>query len=124
MIPSKKKKKDDLVELATKLSVSNAGTETVSDQYLAHDVRNDEVHFWDRETQSGFEAMVCAGGDFIYAAEVTEKSIVSQEIQKDSVGLIGTNLQVIVPQLRNNVTKGEQYEYQLFILTMKPASPG
>ena len=50
MIPSKKKKKDDLVELATKLSVCNARTvaeiksrlkrysEAVNNQYLAHDV--------------------------------------------------------------------------------------
>ena len=43
--------------------------------------------------------MVCADGDFIYAAEVIEKSIVSlqTEIQKDCGGLEGTNLQVIVP---------------------------
>ena len=87
MIPSKKKKKGDLVELATKLRVCNAGTmakikprlrrysETVNDQYLAHDVRNDEVHFWDLETKPNFEAMACADGDFIYAAEVIEKSI-------------------------------------------------
>ena len=70
--------------------------ETVNDQYLAHDLRNDEVHFWDRETQPNFEAMVCADGDFIYAAEVIEKSIVSLQIQKDGVGLNGTNLRVIV----------------------------
>lgn len=58
MNPSKKKK-DDPVELATKLSVCNAGTvaeiklrwysETVNNQYLVHDVRNHEVHFWDRK---------------------------------------------------------------------------
>ena len=109
MIPPKKKTKDDLVELAMKLSVCNSGTvaeiksrlkrysETVNDQYLVHDVRKDEVHFWDRETQPSFEAMVCADGYFIYAAEVIEKSIVSLQIQKDGVGLKGTNLQVIFP---------------------------
>ena len=35
-----------------------------------HDVSRD-----DRETQPNFEAMVCADGDFIYAAEVNEKSV-------------------------------------------------
>ena len=58
---------------------------------------HDEVHFWDREIQPSFEAMVCADGDLIYAAEVMKKSIVSLQIQKDGVGLKGTNLQVIVP---------------------------
>ena len=50
----------------------------------------------DRETQPSFEATVCADGDFISAAEVIEKSIVSIQIQKDGVGLKSTNLQVIV----------------------------
>ena len=51
-----------------------------------HNVRNDEVHFWDGEKQPSFEAMVCVDGDFIYTAEVIKKSIVSLEIQKDGVG--------------------------------------
>ena len=64
---------------------------------MAYAVRNDEVHLWDRETQPSFKAMVCADGDFIYAAEVIKKLIVSLQIQKDGVGLNGINLQVIVP---------------------------
>ena len=87
MIPSKKKKKDEIKSRLKRYS------ETVNYQYLAHDVRNDEVHFWDRETQPSFEA----DGNFIYAAEVIEKPIVSLQIQKDGVGRKGTNLQVIVP---------------------------
>ena len=109
MIVKEKKKKDDLVNLATKLNVSPIGTVaeitarlkqysvTVKHQYLTHDVRNDEIHLWDRETQPSFEAMVCADCDLIYAAEVIEKSIISLQIEKDGVGLKGTNLREIIP---------------------------
>ena len=57
MISKEKKKKDDLVNLATKLNVSPTGTvaektsrlkqysETEKHQYLIHGVRNDEIHF-------------------------------------------------------------------------------
>lgn len=105
----KERKKDDLVKLAAKLHVSPAGTvaettsrlkdysTTVKQNYLMHDVRRDEIHFWDRETQPSFESMVCADRDFIYAAEVAKKKIVSLQIEKDGVGIKGTNLQEIVP---------------------------
>ena len=61
--------------------------ERVNDQYLAHDVRNDDVHFSDRETQPSFEAIVCADGDLNYVAEVIEKTIFSLQILNDGVGL-------------------------------------
>jgi hypothetical protein len=109
MLSKEKKKKDDLVKLATKLNISSRGTvaeitsrlkkysESVQRQYSSHNVGNDEIHFWDREMQPAFEAMACADSDLIYAAESNEKSIISFLIEKDGVGLKGTNLQPIVP---------------------------
>ncbi len=109
MFSKEKKKKDDLVKLATKLNISSHGTvaeitsrlkkysESVQRQYSSHNVGNDEIHFWDRETQPTFQAMACADSDLIYAAESNEKSIISFLIEKDGVGLKGTNLQPIVP---------------------------
>ena len=52
---------------------------------------------WDRETQPSFEDMVCVDSELIYAAEVIEKSIISLQIEKDGVGLKGTNIQAIIP---------------------------
>lgn len=41
--------------------------------------------------------MVCADRNLIYAAEVIEKAIISLQIEKDGIGLKGTNLQAITP---------------------------
>ena len=103
-----KKRKDDLVNLARKLKVSPVGTvaeissrlnkyfESVKNQYRGKSARSDEINFWDKEIQPNFEAMVCVASDLIYAAEVTNKSIVSIEVERDGVGLKGNNLQRIV----------------------------
>ena len=109
MTNTEKKKKDDLIQLATTLNVSPAGTvaeitsrlkkysEAVKHHYLTHTVRNDEIHFWDRVTQPSFEAMFCVDSDLIYAAEVSDKSIISLQIEKDGVVVKGMNFQAIVP---------------------------
>ena len=106
---AKEKKKDDLVKLATKLNISSRGTvaeitsrlkkylENVQRQYSSHNVGNDEIYFWDRKTQPSFEAMACADSDLIYAAESKEQSIISFLVEKDGVGLKGTNRQQIIP---------------------------
>ena len=108
MISKEKKRKDDLVNLARKLKVSPVGTvaeissrlkkyfESVKNQYQGKSARSDEINFWDKEIQPSFEAMVCVASDLIYAAEVTNKSIVSIEVERDGVGLKGNNLQRIV----------------------------
>ena len=108
MISKEKKRKDDLVNLARKLNVSPVGTvaeissrlkkyfESVKKQYQGKSARSDEINFWDKEIQPSFEAMVCVANDLIYAAEVTNKSIVSIEVERDGVGLKGNNLQRIV----------------------------
>ena len=107
MISKEKKRKHDLVNLARKLKVSPVGTvaeissrlkkyiESVKNQYQGKSARSDEINFWDKEIQPSFEAMVCVASDLIYAAEVTNKSIVSIEVERDGVGLKGNNLQRI-----------------------------
>ena len=109
MLAKEKKKKDDLVKLATKLNRSSRGAvaeitsrlkkylENVQRQYSSHNVGNDEIRFWDRKTQPSFEAMACADSDLIYAAESKEQSIISFLVEKDGVGLKGTNRQQIIP---------------------------
>jgi len=46
--------------------------------------------------QPSFEAMVCVDSDLIYAAEIIDKSIISLQIEKDSVGVNGMNVQTII----------------------------
>ena len=109
ILSKEKKKKDDLVKLANKLNILLHGTvaeitsrlkkysESVERQYLSHNVGKDEIHFWDREMQPTFEAMVCADNELIYAAESNKKSIISLIVERDGVGLKGSNLQPTVP---------------------------
>ena len=108
MYMTSKEKNNDLRKLATEFNLSPAGTaaeitsrlkkysESVKQKYLTRAVPNDEIFFWERETQPSFEAMVVADRDLFYAAEPIEKSIISFQIEKDGVGLKGVNMQAII----------------------------
>ena len=77
MLSKEKKKKDDPVKLAMKLNISSRGTvaeitsrlkkysKSLQRQYSRHNVGNDEIHFWDRQTQPTTEAMACVDSEFI-----------------------------------------------------------
>ena len=102
----KQKKKEDLVKLAERFHVPSTGTmaeitqrlqtysQTLSAKYHRSNVKTDEVHFWDCEKQPSFEALACADSELFYAAECSQKTIVSFQVEKDGVGLKGINLQM------------------------------
>ena len=104
----KQKKKGDLVDLANKLQVQSTGTvaeitsriQAYSNSQTKKDsqnnVKGDQIHFWDCEEQPSFEAMVCADNELMYGAECSKKTLMSFQVEKDGVGLKGTNQQVIV----------------------------
>lgn len=104
-----KKKKADLVDQATKINISTGGIaveiasrikkhlENVKRKYSSKNVQTDVVHVWGREIQPCFEAMTCVDSSLIYAAETRQRSIVSLQVERDGVGLMGTNLQPVAP---------------------------
>jgi hypothetical protein len=66
------------------------------DKYSENHVTTGAIHFWDRDSQPSFEAMLCVTSELLYAADNTQKAIVSFQVEKDGVGLKGVNEQVIV----------------------------
>jgi len=61
-----------------------------------HNVKTDEVHFWDCEKQPSFEAMACADSELFNAAEVSQKVIVSFQVEENGIGSKGNNLQLLI----------------------------
>lgn len=107
-IISKLRKKKDVIEQAEKLHVRSTGSvaeirarlltyiRTRMDKYSENHVTTGAIHFWDRDSQPSFEAMLCVTSELLYAADNTQKAIVSFQVEKDGVGLKGVNEQVIV----------------------------
>ena len=61
-----------------------------------NNVKGDQIHFWDCEEQPSFKAVVCEDNELMYRAECSKKPLMSFQVEKDGVGLKGTNQQVIV----------------------------
>lgn len=107
----KQKKKEDLVKLADRLHVPSTGTiaeitdrlqrysQALAAKYSGRNFKTDDIHFWDCDKQPSFEAMVCADSELFYAAECSQKAIVSFQVEKDGYGLKGRNLQMVNPYL-------------------------
>ena len=69
---------------------------TLMAKYSENRVNTGAIHFWDRESQPSFDAMLCITSELLYAADNTKKAMVSFQVEKDGVGLKGVNEQVIV----------------------------
>lgn len=73
-------------------------------KYRLNNVKTDGVHFWDCEKQPSFEAMACADSELFNTVEVSQKVIVSFQVEKNGIGLTGNNLQMVIqysPEWRN-----------------------